>query len=369
MFCEDKEYPDFSSRKSWQAQQSCQSYCPAQHFIDALLLGPPVMSAKPCTSAFWHCSRLECSIKRATCIACSLLYLHFGCLLLQRMTPQRIMACRQAFDCRYENFLFYGGSKWREMCYYTHLAAMTKVFNALGILSGKKPQAPRGSGARDTHERRHLSACCWMKIGICTLGLPLLHLQTFTCWTGQCCNNDVLLGFQTLYCSAGSTSIMCVCSVDIDDIAMLGKWNNEHIVKSYVNGVPVAAVLARAGHDNLLHVLPRNTIEPDQCLSDEIFPGIEKMLQQKTLPGSLPCSDLDVCTAADGFMLQKQHQKHSQLSACLPACLSVRLSVCSSVCLSVCMSVCLYVCLSAKFQQTICHTNYKQFVWHSYRPT
>ena len=64
---------------------------------------------------------------------------------------------------------------------------------------------------------------------------------------------------------------MCVCSVDIDDIAMLGKCNNEHIVKSYVNGLPV---LARAGHDNLLHLLPRNTIEPDQCLLDEIFPGI-----------------------------------------------------------------------------------------------
>ena len=44
-----------------------------------------------------------------------------------------------------------------------------------------------------------------------------------------------------------------------------------------------------AGHDNLLHLLPRNTTEPDQCLLDEIFPGIEKMLEQKkqvqTLPG------------------------------------------------------------------------------------
>lgn len=71
------------------------------------------------------------------------------------------------------------------------------------------------------------------------------------------------------------------CRVDIDDIAMLGKWNNEHIVKSYVNGVPVAAVLARAGHDNLLHLLPRSTVDPDQSLLDQIFPGVEQMLEEK----------------------------------------------------------------------------------------
>lgn len=62
---------------------------------------------------------------------------------------------------------------------------------------------------------------------------------------------------------------------------MLGKWNNEHIVKSYVNGVPVAAVLARAGHDNLLHLLPRSTIDADQSLLEQIFPGVEKRLEEK----------------------------------------------------------------------------------------
>lgn len=78
-----------------------------------------------------------------------------------------------------------------------------------------------------------------------------------------------------------SSSERYACRVDIDDIAMLGKWNNEHMVKSYVNGVPVAAVLARAGHDNLLHLLPRSTVEPDQSLLEEIFPGVEKMLEEK----------------------------------------------------------------------------------------
>ena len=62
--------------------------------------------------------------------------------------------CSYMLLCRYGTFLFYGSSKTKEMCYYTHLADITKVFNILGILSSKKTHAPRGSGARDTHERR-----------------------------------------------------------------------------------------------------------------------------------------------------------------------------------------------------------------------
>ena len=71
--------------------------------------------------------------------------------------------------------------------------------------------------------------------------------------------------------------------MDISDIAMLGKWSNEHMIKSYVNGVPVAAVLVRAGHDNMLHLLPRSTVESDQALLDLIFPGVEKKLEDKKL--------------------------------------------------------------------------------------
>ena len=66
-----------------------------------------------------------------------------------------VLRCVDVLLFRYENFLFYGSSKTKEMCYYTHLAGITKVFNVLGILSGKKTHAPRGSGARDTHERRY----------------------------------------------------------------------------------------------------------------------------------------------------------------------------------------------------------------------
>lgn len=62
---------------------------------------------------------------------------------------------------------------------------------------------------------------------------------------------------------------------------MLGKWNSDHMIKSYVNGVPVAAVLARAGHDNMLHLLPRSTVEPPQELLDLIFPGVEKLLADR----------------------------------------------------------------------------------------
>ena len=62
---------------------------------------------------------------------------------------------------------------------------------------------------------------------------------------------------------------------------MLGKWGSDHMVKSYVNGIPVAAVLARAGHDNMLHLLPRSTVEPPQELLDLIFPGVEKLLADR----------------------------------------------------------------------------------------
>ncbi len=57
---------------------------------------------------------------------------------------------------------------------------------------------------------------------------------------------------------------------------MLGKWSNEHIVKSYVNGIPISAVLARAGFQNHVYLIPRTTVEADQELLDMIFPGVEQ---------------------------------------------------------------------------------------------
>ncbi len=57
---------------------------------------------------------------------------------------------------------------------------------------------------------------------------------------------------------------------------MLGQWSNEHIVKSYVNGIPVSAVLARAGFQNHVHLIPRTTVKVDQELLDMIFPGVEQ---------------------------------------------------------------------------------------------
>ena len=71
------------------------------------------------------------------------------------------------------------------------------------------------------------------------------------------------------------------CSVDLKDIAMLGKWSNEHIVKSYVNGIPLSAVLARAGFQRFVHMIPRSTVEAPQELLKMIFPGIEDMLKAK----------------------------------------------------------------------------------------
>lgn len=78
-----------------------------------------------------------------------------------------------------------------------------------------------------------------------------------------------------------SASFPIACSVDLKDIAMLGKWSNEHIVKSYVNGIPLSAVLARAGFQRFVHMIPRSTVEAPAALLDKIFPGIEDMLEAK----------------------------------------------------------------------------------------
>ena len=62
---------------------------------------------------------------------------------------------------------------------------------------------------------------------------------------------------------------------------MLGKWSNEHIVMSYINGIPLPAVLARGGFQHQLHMLPRSTIEPHQDLLDCIFLGIDRLHERK----------------------------------------------------------------------------------------
>lgn len=62
---------------------------------------------------------------------------------------------------------------------------------------------------------------------------------------------------------------------------MLGKWNNEHMTMSYLNGIPLNAVLARAGFRDYLHMIPRSTVEPPDELLACIFPGIEKMHEAK----------------------------------------------------------------------------------------
>ncbi len=62
---------------------------------------------------------------------------------------------------------------------------------------------------------------------------------------------------------------------------MLGKWNNEHVGMSYLNGIPLHAVLARAGFHDYLHMLPRSTVEPHADLLDCIFPGVEGLHERK----------------------------------------------------------------------------------------
>ena len=79
---------------------------------------------------------------------------------------------------------------------------------------------------------------------------------------------------------------------------MLGKWSNEHIVKSYVNGIPLSAVLARAGFQRFVHMIPRSTVEAPQELLDMIFPGIEEMLEAKLQVCPVKCYAVAVTTAS-----------------------------------------------------------------------
>ena len=53
---------------------------------------------------------------------------------------------------RYKLDLFYGRDREKELSYVSHLEFLSKVFNALGIMSRKKTHAPRGSCARDTYD-------------------------------------------------------------------------------------------------------------------------------------------------------------------------------------------------------------------------
>ena len=62
---------------------------------------------------------------------------------------------------------------------------------------------------------------------------------------------------------------------------MLGKWNNDHMIMSYVNNIPLSAVLVRAGFKNHVHMIPRTTVEPPQELLDLLFPGVEKRLSDQ----------------------------------------------------------------------------------------
>ena len=64
---------------------------------------------------------------------------------------------------------------------------------------------------------------------------------------------------------------------------MLGKWSDEHAVKSYVNGIPLGAVLARAGFQSHLHLIPRTTVKADDELIAQIFPNVEGLFEELQL--------------------------------------------------------------------------------------
>ena len=65
------------------------------------------------------------------------------------------------FDhCRYDQYLFYGRDRLKELSYVSHLQYISDLFEDLGIKSKKKTHAPRGSAARDTYENRCTATFC-----------------------------------------------------------------------------------------------------------------------------------------------------------------------------------------------------------------
>ena len=63
-----------------------------------------------------------------------------------------LLSLKLLFSCRYDQFLFYGRDRDKELSYVTHLSFLSKLFQNLGIISKKKTHAPRGSGARDSYD-------------------------------------------------------------------------------------------------------------------------------------------------------------------------------------------------------------------------
>eukprot|EP00884_Botryococcus_braunii_P022059 jgi/Botrbrau1/8537/Bobra.0359s0002.1 len=68
---------------------------------------------------------------------------------------------------------------------------------------------------------------------------------------------------------------------------MLGHWCSEHVVKSYVNEIPLAACLASAGHHvskGLYYVLKRDRIDREKyaALAEAVFPGGVEALEYWT---------------------------------------------------------------------------------------
>ena len=95
----------------------------------------------PCLFSMCAILCLACthpSLSFVKCLTATVYYIRHQCSCFNDLSHQ---VCAS----RYRTYLFYGSSKVKEMCYQTHLTAVRKVFQDLGILSGKKTHAPRGS--------------------------------------------------------------------------------------------------------------------------------------------------------------------------------------------------------------------------------
>ena len=64
---------------------------------------------------------------------------------------------------------------------------------------------------------------------------------------------------------------------------MLGKWSNEHAVKSYVNGIPLGEVLAHVGFHCHLHLVPKSVVRADDELIAPVNSNVESLFEELQL--------------------------------------------------------------------------------------
>lgn len=153
----------------------------------------------------------------------------------------------------------------RQMGYKAHQAMFTEMKEECGMDFRAGTHAGRGSGARALHDAGYGPS----------LMLSHVYMHAY---------RDMPLVNSSLLAHLDTDNSLCV-RVDLDDIKMQGKWNHEHVVGSYVCGVPLLPCLAAAGMPVLngrVYILVRNRVNRAEYtdLHATVFPGLKDQLER-----------------------------------------------------------------------------------------